>query len=218
LYSALIYGCGGSGGSGESNESAYYDQLWAIAKESITPDMADAEISEALARWIVDHSTNARWVPPNSTYPLPDGARGSEDDILPFHGLCDDRSVLFVNLATRAGLTASVFFIFDFGAPGNDHTCVQVFYEDDWHFFDVTYAGMFKVDGDVLSYLWEVVEGVAYLQYPTRLNTSVDLQGAQAGLGSSQITTYRLRLTATDCPGADSSAELTIRYTCTGTN
>jgi len=152
LYTALIYGCGGSGGSGESNESAYYDQLWAIAKESITPDMADAEISEALARWIVDNSTNARWVPPNSTYPLPDGARGSEDDILPFHGLCDDRSVLFVNLATRAGLTASVFFIFDFGGPGNDHTCVQVFYEDDWHFFDVTYAGMFKVDGDVLSF------------------------------------------------------------------
>jgi hypothetical protein len=157
----LIQGCSGSGG-GESGEVTtsnlydpsrdYYDQLWDMAKQSLTPDMTEAEIAEALARWVVNNSTNARWVPEDSTYPLPDLVRGSDDFLLPFHGLCQSRSLLFQDLGQRAGLTVSVFNIYNFGSQGLGHACVQVYYENDWHFYDVTYAGIFKVNGEVISF------------------------------------------------------------------
>jgi hypothetical protein len=151
-WAPLLDGCGGSDGSGDDPQESYYDQLWDVAKKSITPGMTDAEIAETLARWIVSNSTNAQWVPEDSTYPLPEGARGSDDALLPFHGLCGGRSRLFENLGQRAGLKVSVFNIYNFSSPGHGHTCVQVFYEDDWHFYDVTYAGMFIANGEVLSF------------------------------------------------------------------
>ena len=158
LSTALLEGCGGSddsvgsNGSGDDPQQSYYDQLWDIAKESITPDMSDDEIAETLARWIVSNSTNARWVSEDSIYPLPEGARGSDDALLPFHGLCGDRSLLFEYFCQRAGLTVSVFNMYNFSGPGHGHTCAQVYYDDDWHFYDVTYAGMFIANGEVLSF------------------------------------------------------------------
>jgi hypothetical protein len=158
---ALVHGCGGSDAGGSNDSTAnnvydpsrdYYDQLWNVAKESLTLDMSEAEIAEALARWVVNNSTNVRWVPENSTYPLPDGARGSDDSLLPFHGRCQSRSLLFQDLGQRAGLTVSVFNIYNFGVQGSGHACAQVYYENDWHFYDVTYAGMFKANGEVLSF------------------------------------------------------------------
>jgi hypothetical protein len=161
-YPVLFLGCGGSGGN-ETDETStanvydpsrdYYDQLWDIAsREALTPAMTEPEIAEALARWIVNNSTNARSVPEDSLYPLPDGARGSDDELLPFHGLCGDRSLLFEYLGMRAGLTVSVFNIYNFSGPGAGHTCVQVFYENDWHFYDVTYAGIFIANDKVMSF------------------------------------------------------------------
>lgn len=157
----FVQGCGGSGsdGSGEGTTAYlydpsrdYYDQLWDIAKQSLTPDMTEAEIAEALARWIVNNSTNARWVPEDSTYPLPDIVRRSDDFLLPFHGKCQSRSLLFQDLGVRAGLTVSVFNIYNFGEQGRGHACVQVYYDSNWHFYDVTYAGIFKINGKVLSF------------------------------------------------------------------
>jgi len=158
---AFLYGCGNSDGGGSNSNTTsngydpsrdYYDQLWDIAKQSLTENMTESEIAEALARWIVNNSTNARWVPGNSIYPLPEGARGSDDALLPFHGLCGGRSRLFEYLALRAGLAVSVFNMYNFSGPGHGHTCVQVYYEDAWHFYDVTYAGMFTVSEKVISF------------------------------------------------------------------
>jgi hypothetical protein len=159
---AFLQGCGGSGGGESSNDNTatnvydpsrdYYDQLWDVAKQSLTPDMKESEIAEALARWIVSNSTNARWVPEDAPFPLPDSALGSDDAILPFHGLCGGRSLLFQYLGIRAGLTVSVFNMYNFSGPGHGHTCAQVYYEGDWHFYDVTYAGMFMVNDEVLSF------------------------------------------------------------------
>jgi hypothetical protein len=130
----------------------YYDQVWDVVKEWIRPDMTDAEKAETIARWIVSNSTDARWIPEDSAYPLPEGARGSDDALLPFHGLCGDRSYLFKAMGERAGLSVSIFRMWNFGVPGNGHVCVQVYYGNDWHFYDVTFAGMFVRNGEVLSF------------------------------------------------------------------
>lgn len=163
-FTSLLKGCGGSDGGGTTGieqpseqpsvkpSGDYFDQLWGIAKESITRDMSDDQIAEALARWVVNNSTNARWVPEDALYSLPEGARGSDDALLPFHGLCGDRSLLFEYLCLRGGLTVSVFNMYNFSAPGHGHSCAQVFYDDEWHFYDVTYAGMFVVNDKVLSF------------------------------------------------------------------
>jgi hypothetical protein len=168
ILAALLPACGGADGrtppaeAGDSHETTesprydpsrdYYDQVWEVVKDLIRPDMTAAEKAETLARWVVSNSTNARWIPEDSTYPLPEGARGSDDALLPFHGLCAGRSYFFKNLAERAGLRVSVFSIYNFSGPGHGHTCVQVYYENDWHFYDVTYAGMFVRNGEVLSF------------------------------------------------------------------
>jgi hypothetical protein len=158
---AFLQGCGGSSDGGSEGSTTttkydpsrdYYDQLWNVAKGSLTPDMTEAEVAEVLVRWIVNNSTNARWVPEDSAYRLPDGALGSDDSLLPFHGLCGSRSLLFQYFGLRAGLTVSVFNMYNFSGPGHGHTCTQVYYEGDWHFFDVTYAGVFKINNKVLSF------------------------------------------------------------------
>jgi hypothetical protein len=153
----LLQGCGGSGGAdnpaSEDPARDYYDQLWDFAKASVSPNMMESEIAEALARWVVNNSTNASlWVSEDAQSLVPESAFRKDGELLPFEGLCSDRSYLFKYLGERAGLTVSIFNMYNFGGVGGGHTCVQVYYNGDWHFYDVTYAGMFVSNGEVLSF------------------------------------------------------------------
>ena len=110
----------------------------ARALAALPPGLSDAEKAQALARWVVAHATN-------------DPRRKTPGEPLPLQGLCGARSALFVALARAAGLRAERVNLYDFPRPGAGHSCAQVFWNGGWHFFDVTYAGVFTRDGEVLS-------------------------------------------------------------------
>ncbi|MFX4262064.1 transglutaminase-like domain-containing protein [Pelotomaculum propionicicum] len=70
-------------------------------------------------------------------------------------GLCGSRAMLFVEMLKYQHIPARVFNMYNFGRVGGGHSCAQAYYDAKWHFFDVTYAGTFIKNNDVLS--WEEI-------------------------------------------------------------
>lgn len=129
---ALVAACGGNDVRQPIDE---VDELWPIASAELRDGMTQERKAEVLARWVAANGTNEHT----------DRSR----EPVPFFGLCDKRARVFRRLATRAGLPARVVAFERFGDSG--HMCAEVHYDGSWHFFDVTYAGMFSVEGRVLS-------------------------------------------------------------------
>lgn len=71
-------------------------------------------------------------------------------------GLCYARARLFVEMLKYQHIPARVFNMYNFGRVGGGHSCAQAYYNNKWHFFDVTYAGVFIKNGDVLS--WDEIK------------------------------------------------------------
>ena len=73
-------------------------------------------------------------------------------------GICGSQIATFLVLAERLGIRArSVEFYLQGETPdeNSSHICAEVFYKEDWHFFDVTWGTVFRKPGtdrdDVLS-------------------------------------------------------------------
>jgi len=112
------------------------DQYWNLARTRLEPGMSDEAKAVAIARWVAENSTNQ---------PQP----GPNPPLVPFYGLCGERATVFLQLARRADLRVERLQ-FDRLGPG-PHAAVQAHYDDDWHYFDVTYAGYFEIDDKILS-------------------------------------------------------------------
>lgn len=67
-------------------------------------------------------------------------------------GYCSMRAQLFCRMLAYLSIDARVFSMYNFGGPGGGHSCAQAYYHGAWHFFDVTYAGVFMKNGVVLSW------------------------------------------------------------------
>lgn len=104
----------------------------------------EQEKTIAVARWISGNIRNERTV------------GGDEFSFFAERkGLCGARARLFVKAMEKLYIKAHVFNMYNFGGVGGGHSCAEAFYNGKWHFFDVTYAGYFMKDGDVLS--WEEI-------------------------------------------------------------
>ncbi|MCP4895756.1 MAG: transglutaminase domain-containing protein, partial [bacterium] len=106
----------------------------------------DAESTQEQAfrigEWIAGHISNRE-------------TQGKDDQLTAFaerKGFCGTRSSMFVRMLSIANITGRRFNLYNFGRVGGDHACAQVFYDDRWHFFDVTYGGVFIRDGNILSW------------------------------------------------------------------
>ena len=117
------------------------ETLSALFADKVDQIVAGAETDQekclAVARWVAGHISNSK---------NPKG-----DSLTWFSqraGLCGERSQIFVQMLLRLNIPAREFQIHEF-----NHSCAQAFYDGEWHFFDVTYAGVFMRDGKVLS--WE---------------------------------------------------------------
>jgi hypothetical protein len=111
--------------------------------ESIVAGAAtDQERCLRLARWIAGNIRNEQ-------------IKG-EDHLGHFvrrRGLCGYRAGLFVQMCSFLYIHARNFNLYNFGGvPGDGHSCAQAWYDNQWHYFDVTYAGVFMRDGKVLSW------------------------------------------------------------------
>lgn len=114
-------------------------------EELVSPSDSPQEKCLKIARWIAENISNANSSP--GDYLKVFATRS---------GSCGSRSMLFVEMLKYLNMTARLFNMYNFGRIGGGHSCVQVFYDDQWHFFDVSYAGVFMHEGKVLS--WDEIK------------------------------------------------------------
>lgn len=67
-------------------------------------------------------------------------------------GLCGHRSAVFVRMLGYLNIPARRFNVYNYPFPGTGHSCAQAYYDNQWHYFDPTYAGYFMKKGKVLSF------------------------------------------------------------------
>jgi hypothetical protein len=109
---------------------------WEAVARRIAPGTGDEEKAIAIAHWVSANSTNQ--------------LVGPDPPLVPFYGRCGHRATVFLQLARRAGLEARRVQFERFGDGG--HAAAEVRYGGGWHYFDVTYAGYFRKDGEILSF------------------------------------------------------------------
>lgn len=88
----------------------------------------------------------ARWIAGNI---CDRGTRQGKDELDCFalrDGKSGARARLFVKMCEIAGISARVFNLYNFGGIGLGHTATQDWNDNKWHYFDVTYVGVFKND------------------------------------------------------------------------
>lgn len=99
------------------------------------------EVCLRIARWLSANISNRE-----------DSGRDALDWFVSRAGQCGARAGLFVRMAALRNVHARLFNLYNYGGPGGGHSCVQAWYDGQWHFFDPTYAGVFMRDGKVLSW------------------------------------------------------------------
>ena len=118
----------------------------AIFAEKVEQIITGAETEQekviAVARWISGHIGNQQDILSDEYFP----------SFASRVGLCGSRVRIFVKAMETLSIKAHLFNMYNFGGVGYGHSCVEAFYGGKWHFFDVTYAGYFMKDGDVLSW------------------------------------------------------------------
>jgi len=112
------------------------EQAWPSVSPLLHPEQGDERKALAIAAWVAANATNEPAAP---DAPVP-----------PIRGLCGQRAGAFVELARLAGLRAARLDFSRFGDSA--HSAALVWYDGDWHYFDVTYAGYFRRDGRILSF------------------------------------------------------------------
>ncbi len=113
------------------------ERAWPVVAPLLGPGLSDEQRAIAIAAWVAENATNE---PAARDAPVP-----------PIRGLCGQRASAFVELARRAGLQAVRLDFSRFGASA--HSAALVSYDGGWHYFDVTYAGYFRADGRILSFV-----------------------------------------------------------------
>jgi hypothetical protein len=92
-------------------------------------------------------------------------------------GACTPRALIFIEMLKYVNIIARLYNICCFPIKENAHSCVQVYYSGNWHFFDVTYAGYFKKHDKILSFedlMGIVKKGENHLKYLVSLPNSLD--------------------------------------------
>lgn len=149
-------------GIDEIRKQVYVLSLSQQVDEIIDGATSDREKALRLAKWVGTHWRNA------STIELVNKSHTSKVDFTKWvnrTGACASRVTFFVNMAEIAGLRVQRFSIYNFGKVGSGHSAAQVFWDDEWHYFDVTYSGYFLKDNDILSYEEMLTETDNLLDY-----------------------------------------------------
>ena len=95
------------------------------------------------------------WKTNDLTFPMQRQIHNSNNMLLKFiykAGHCGTRVFLFRKMAKSVNVKTRRFAIHNLGSPISGHTTAQFFDNDKWHYIDVTYAGYFKRNGQILSF------------------------------------------------------------------
>jgi hypothetical protein len=159
---------------GVSEKNVYYYLISQQAFKLTTGLNTDREKAMALATWIAANWRNA------STDPIIHNSHKSKSNLAKFinpTGACGTRTKIFNDMAKAVGLKSQRYSIYNFGGVGRGHTATQVFYDNKWHFFDVTYSGYFEKSGKILSFDEIVNLGDDALNYLVAFDSFGDVYG-----------------------------------------
>lgn len=67
-------------------------------------------------------------------------------------GQCQSRVLLFTEMIKMINLGVRTFNFWNFPTVASNHAAAQVFYDGKWHFFELTFAGYFKKNQQILSF------------------------------------------------------------------
>lgn len=113
------------------------DQIMEIKALHLTAELPDVQSKcIAVARWVSSQISNRR----NSSEVF-------TSNYAQRFGLCRTRANLFIHILEKISVKAVIYNLYNV-----NHTCVQVWYDGAWHFFDVTYAGVFLKNGWIMSW------------------------------------------------------------------
>lgn len=123
--------------------------LFADKAEEVTRGVADnKERTLAITSWVAQNFTNLY-----IDYERADAVENSMyGRFANRRGLCADRSRVAIEMLRITGVPARMYVMRDVF----EHNCLEAYYDDQWHFFDVSYAGYFEVDGVIWS--WDQVK------------------------------------------------------------
>ena len=110
-------------------------------EELVSGVESEQEQSIQIAQWIAANISN-RYAGDDGV--LNSYAQRSGDSMV--------RSQLLIKMLSYRTIPASAFRLYDFDGVGGGYTCVQVYYDGQWHYFDVTNAGYFLRENTVLSW------------------------------------------------------------------
>ncbi len=124
----------------------------------------------------------ARWIAANiSNRPGELTGRHGLDDVYTWYaeraGLCGARAVIMIEMLKLVNIPAKSFNMYDFPVSPGGHTCVQAWYGGAWHFYDVTYAGVFMDGGNVMSFDQIVANPVYALENMVVFEDTLDRSG-----------------------------------------
>jgi len=125
--------------------------------ETLTQGLdSEQEKALAVARWVAANISSR----PNELAYLP-----GMNNIWTYYseraGLCLARSQIFIEMLKLINIPAVNLGLFDFPTTSDSHATVHVWYDNSWHFFDVTYGGVF-MDGDNIMSFEQIVANPEY--------------------------------------------------------
>jgi hypothetical protein len=132
--------------------------FWAanLTSTICTEEMSEEEKVLAICKWISENISNRE-----NDY---DSSMSVYNDIYGWlggrKGLCGARAQIAVKLLEYINVDVYQMNLYDFpSVSSGGHACIEAYWDEKWHFIDVTMAGYFQKDGVILSFE-EIIESL----------------------------------------------------------
>lgn len=101
----------------------------------------------AVAQWVSENIIARNGGVPSE--PLRDDVYGWYADRT---ALCGGSSLIFSKMLNFLNIENKILYLYDFPMKGNSHVTVQAYYDNSWHYYDPSYAGIFMDNNNVMDF------------------------------------------------------------------
>ena len=120
---------------------------------NLVSSICDGEMNEeqkvlAICQWVSENISNREyeWDKLASVYNDAYGWLASRS------GLCGARAQIATEMLKYINVDAYQINLYDFPDASLGHSCIEAYWDDKWHYIDVTWAGYFTSQGEILSF------------------------------------------------------------------
>ena len=120
---------------------------------NLVSSICDEEMNEeqkvlAICKWVSENISNREydWDKLASVYNDTYGWLSSRS------GLCGARAQIAIEMLKYINVEAYQMNLYDFPDASLGHSCIEAYWDNKWHYIDVTWAGYFTYQGEILSF------------------------------------------------------------------